>query len=429
MNDYRKLELQRNANHKKEEYKYFVGTTEKDPLSYAAGEKIVFKLRAKFMDGYLDVPFVKYSLLTEDGQSEEGIKACAEDGFFYIEGSISREGFVYLKAQACDEKKRPIADIEPFNGSAGADIDRIVSSTKMPADYADFWSSMKSAAEKTEHKVLFSKKIEDEKHAGFEMFDMHITAPGSEYASVSVAYPKDAKEGSLKFAMFFQGYSVLPTCPMPRDGYFTVSVNGHAMPNGESDAFYQELREHALKGYGYNAEENKRPETCYFAKMLLRDLAALYHFKDHALLNKKDYVFVGSSQGGMQACNMAAHFEKATAAILNVPWLADIYGDVLAGRRKNSMPKGDGLPYFDTAIAGSLLKCPALIISGLGDTTCNPCTQLALFHAIRSPKYIEFYQNKVHSCSIPWDNNVSAMGEKSVAELYADLSRMYYDWN
>ena len=158
MNDYRKLELQRNANHKKEEYKYFVGTTEKDPLSYAAGEKIVFKLRAKFMDGYLDVPFVKYSLLTEDGQSEEGIKACAEDGFFYIEGSISREGFVYLKAQACDEKKRPIADIEPFNGSAGADISRIVSATKMPADYADFWSSMKSAAEQTAHEVLFSKK-------------------------------------------------------------------------------------------------------------------------------------------------------------------------------------------------------------------------------------------------------------------------------
>ena len=104
MSSFKHLELPRKTNKKKEEYKYFVGSTEKNALSYKAGEAIVFKFRAKHMDSYLPVPFVHYSILTEDGKSEDGCKACAEDGWFYIETSISKNGFVYLKAQACNEE-------------------------------------------------------------------------------------------------------------------------------------------------------------------------------------------------------------------------------------------------------------------------------------------------------------------------------------
>ena len=44
MNIYRQLEHQRKTNKKKEEYKYFVGTTLKPPLQYAIGEKMVFRI-------------------------------------------------------------------------------------------------------------------------------------------------------------------------------------------------------------------------------------------------------------------------------------------------------------------------------------------------------------------------------------------------
>lgn len=68
MNIYRQLEHQRKTNKKKEEYKYFVGTTLKNPLTYEIGEKIVFRIRAKYMDDYLDVPYIQYSLISDDGQ-------------------------------------------------------------------------------------------------------------------------------------------------------------------------------------------------------------------------------------------------------------------------------------------------------------------------------------------------------------------------
>ena len=80
VNEDRQLELQRKTNHKKEEYKYFVGTTRKHALGYRLGEKIVFKIRVKYMDDYLDIPYIQYILTGDDGQSATEYLAKAEDG-------------------------------------------------------------------------------------------------------------------------------------------------------------------------------------------------------------------------------------------------------------------------------------------------------------------------------------------------------------
>ena len=429
MNKYRQLELPRKTNHKKEEYKYFVGTTLKNSLDYEIGEKIVFKIRPKFMDDYIRIPFVFYTLITDDGKTKEEYIQSGEDGWFYIEASISKSGFVYVNAKACDTDKNVIEEINPYNGSAGADVENILRAVKIPENYTEFWDKLKAEVERTQPELLLCEKKEDENHPEFEIYDMHIKVPGSDYVSVMVSYPKGSLKNSLKFAMFFQGYGVGPACPNTIDGYFTVMVNAHCMPNNETEEFYANIREKELKGYGFDAVENQRPETTYWAKMFLRNLQALRYFKDHELINKTDYYFIGSSQGGMQAMNMAAHFDKATGVILNVPWMADTSADLIVGRRPNTMPKGDGIAYFDTAVAAEYLNCPAYIISGLGDGTCNSSTQMALFNAVKSQKYIEFYQNKVHSFTIPWDNYMYSLGDASLKDKYKEFTQAYYDWN
>ncbi len=98
----------------------------------------------------------------------------------------------------------------------------------------------------------------------------------------------------------------------------------------------------------------------------------------------------------MQACNIAANFDRATAVIMNVPWLSDIYGHELCGRKATEIPKGRGVTYFDTAVAAEHLKCPAYIISGLGGNTCNGSTQMALFNSIKAPRYIEFAVRQIY---------------------------------
>ena len=82
MNKYRQLEMQEKTRSKKEEYKYFVGTTLKNPLEYEIGEKMVFKIRVKYMDDYLDIPFISYTLISDDGQNENGYIEKNADGWF-----------------------------------------------------------------------------------------------------------------------------------------------------------------------------------------------------------------------------------------------------------------------------------------------------------------------------------------------------------
>ena len=79
MNKYRQLEMLEKRNTSNEDYKYFVGTTLKNPLAYEPGEKMIFKIRVKHMDGYLDIPYIRYTLLSDDGQNDEGYIAKSEE--------------------------------------------------------------------------------------------------------------------------------------------------------------------------------------------------------------------------------------------------------------------------------------------------------------------------------------------------------------
>jgi hypothetical protein len=150
MNKYRQLEMNAITNMRREEYKYFVGSTIKNPLTYEIGEKMVFKIRVKHMDEYLDIPYIRYTLSSDDGQNSEGYIGKSGDGWFYIEASISKSGFVYVSARACDENKCLIDGISVFNGSAGADVGNILRSTKTPDDYLEFWNRLKAEVEATE---------------------------------------------------------------------------------------------------------------------------------------------------------------------------------------------------------------------------------------------------------------------------------------
>ena len=277
MTNYRQLEMKAKTNHRKEEYKYFVGTTLKDPLQYEIGEKMIFKIRAKYMDDYLDIPYISYTLVSDDGQRKEGFIEKSEDGWFYIEASMSKSGFVYVQARACDENKCQIEEIAVFNGSAGADVANVLRATRKPSDYMEYWDKLISEVEATEPEIIYCNKL-DEANPDFEVFDMRIKAPRSDYVSLAVAYPKGAERNSLKVRMGFQGYGIRPAKPMLFDGYLSVVVGAHAMPNDKDEEFYEDLRNNELGGYGYDEEENKNPDTTYWAKMMLRDLQAVRFF-------------------------------------------------------------------------------------------------------------------------------------------------------
>jgi len=176
-----------------------------------------------------------------------------------------------------------------------------------------------------------------------------------------------------------------------------IGVNSHDVENGLTPEQYSKIKTTYYQDYGFNAEENKNPRTSYWYKMLLRDMQAFFYFKDHELLNKKDYIFVGGSQGGMQACHLAAHCGYDCTCLLFIPWCCDLWATEKEKRMRGWRPDTSvAMNYFDTALAASKLKCPVYIEAGLGDYVCPPSGQIAMYNAITSPKMLRFVQNQTH---------------------------------
>ena len=101
---------------------YFVGSTTKNAIGYKAGETITFKLKVKTENVDVPVPYIYYTCEGEDGVKSDGYVSTSEDGYFYFDTSIKRDGFVHVIAKACDENKEAIDSIDIFEGGAGADI-------------------------------------------------------------------------------------------------------------------------------------------------------------------------------------------------------------------------------------------------------------------------------------------------------------------
>ena len=375
----------------------FVGSTTKNPLSYTVGEPIVFKIRVESDDKVVNVPYIQYFLEGDDGQTSEGYIESESDGWFYVETSLNRDGFVHLKAKACDENKEIIEGIDIFEGGAGADIDKIQCVTDIPDDYFDFWNAVKEEALSIPKEVIYKKEIDAPE--GFVGYDVRLKTTNGDFVSCMYTHPKDAKEGTLKLAFGYMGYGLTTVTPTFLDGYLYVTTNTHDIPNGESPEYYANLLKTKYASYGLKKEENQRPETTYWKKMFVRDMQSFFYFKDHPLADGKNFVFRGGSQGAMRACNMASHTGYATQAMLNVPW----FGNLLSIKKEDriKMPWGpfedSGLVYFDTAVAGKFLKCPVYIEAGLGDYICPPSTEMALYNSITTPKKIRFIQNRTHS--------------------------------
>ncbi len=374
---------------------YFDCETDKNPISYKAGEEMIFRLCVKTGDTLVPVPFISVKCAGDDGAASESIVACEDDGYFCVKTCCNTDGFVRVIAKALDENKQLIEGIDVFEGGAGADVDKIRLCTDTPDDYFEFWESLTNEARSIPVKVIYEKDLEAAD--GFIAKDMRFETTAGKFLSLIVTYPKNAKPGSLKLRMNFLGYG-MTSAPL---GYssdsMVIGVNSHDVENGLTAEQYNEIKTTLYQNYGFIAEENKNPRTSYWYKMMLRDMQAFFIFKDHELLNKKDYIFIGGSQGGMQACHLAAHCGYASECYLNVAWCVDLFAIEKEKRMRGWRPDPSvAMNYYDTGLAASYLKCPVYIEAGLGDYVCPPSGQMAMYNAIKAPKLLRFVQNQTH---------------------------------
>ena len=381
---------------------YFEGSTTKNPLEYKPGETMTFKLQVKSGRNIVKVPYIYYYCTGDDGKLSTGYVKASEDGFFYFDTKCEKDGFVRVIAKICDENKRHLSNFAIFEGGAGADIDKIKCDTQEPDDYLEFWDGVKKTAFSLDNEIIYEKELTAQ--PGYVAKDIRLkTADGAgEYASFIITYPENAEKGSSKLRMIFMGYGVGKANPQYKAGYITISMNSHDIPNDLTSAEYDNIKSTVLKSYGFIDSENQKPETSYWWKMYVRNMQ-VYNYATQLDIFDGEYVeFTGGSQGGFQACHMAAHTDLAKYCYMNVPWFGNLFANKVSNRQNGWYPAPmDGLRYFDTAIAAKYVKCKTEISAGLGDYTCPPSAIMAIYNNLSCEKNLLFIQNRTHSYTAP----------------------------
>ena len=415
------------------------GTTDKNPVTYKAGEKMTFTLSLEGLDG--QIPDGEYFLAWErsgdDGLREKG-RLPATDKPFVYETKIGKPGFVRLQANVVDkdgkrymktftgdtttpEGKAAMNRFERqnkaifFDGGAGADIETLRTEPE-PKDFDEFWTKQFARLDKVPVKAeTIEIPCENPKA---RLYAVRVDCAGLRPVTGYLSVPKAVDGGAMFPARLethgYSGDSCMHQTPTSAcDGEIVLNINAHGLKlvefgatEADTKALRWEIRSHDMT-YAFDPKQNADPETAYFNGMVLRVKRALQYLKTVKGWNGKDLIASGGSQGGLQTIWAAACGEGVTRAESSITWNCDMYTN--GKLRKDAkldlardgwyIPWVDALGYYDAAIFAKRIpaSCRTVIPrAGLGDYCCPPAGLAKLWNNIPGNKEIKWVQGSQH---------------------------------
>ena len=406
------------------------GTTDKNPLSYAPDEPMVFTITPMELDGA--VPDGKYNLwwkISDDfGRAEEGTRPFTGEPMVFT-ASLGQPGFVRLEAYVCTpdgkryskkflgdtstpEGQKAMNEFEKkphhvfFDGGAAVNPDAL-EPPEEPADFDEFWARQFERLDKVPIKC---DRVEtDCPNPQVRRWAVSITCAGLRPVTGYLSIPKAVEEGkTFPVRLETHGYngdSFLPNKPgWASAGEIVLNINAHGLKlpefgatEADRKALRWEVRSNG-KSYAFDPEQNKDPEVAYFNGMVLRVKRALQFLKTLKGWNGVDIYASGGSQGGLQTIWAAGCGEGVTKAYSGITWCCDLPMD--NNRKGWYIPYVDGLAYYDAVTWGKRIPetCRTEITrAGIGDYTCPPMGLAKLWNAIPgSNKIIKWVQGSQH---------------------------------
>lgn len=415
------------------------GTTDKNPLSYRAGEEIVFTLVPMEVDG--DIPegeyFLSWQRSDDYGKVESGMVQFTTKPFVY-KTSLDRPGFVRLEAYVLDkshkrfvkkftgdvstpEGKRAMNAFERskrnvfFDGGAGVEPEKLaLSADGEPNDFDEFWARQFARLDKV--------PLRDERvkvkccNPNVQMFAVRIDCAGLRPVTGYLSVPKAVAAGAtFPCRLKTHGYSGNDcTHNAPRwanNDEIELVINAHGLKLAEFGATEADVKafrwEISSNGssYAFDAKQNEDPEVAYFNGMVLRVKRALQYLKTVKGWNGKDLIASGGSQGGLQTIWAAACGEGVTHAESRITWCCDM---AMNNARLEKKASGDGwyirwvpgIAYYDAVVWAKRIPVGCFVDisrAGLGDYCCPPMGLAKLWNAIPGDnKSIRWVQGSEH---------------------------------
>ncbi len=420
------------------DFAWIKGTTDKDPITYKQGEKMVFTLSIEDVEGAIPVDgyFLSWKRSGDDGLVETGKVAVTGKPFVYAT-KLGKPGFVRLQAEVVDkagktyvktftgdaptpEGKKAMNRFENqprhifFDGGAGADIETLRNLPE-PEDFDTFWAKQFARLDKVPVKAdLIEIKGTDKAR----IYAVRVDCAGLRPVTGYLTIPKAVETGvTFPARLETHGYSgdncVHRAPSSARDNEIVLNINAHGLKlvefgatEADTKALRWEIRSHD-QIYAFDPAQNADPEVAYFNGMVLRVKRALQYLKTMKGWNGKDLIASGGSQGGLQTIWAAACGEGVTLAESWITWNCDMYtnGKLRLDPKLNLaadswyIPWVDALGYYDAANFAKRIpkSCHTNIgRAGLGDYCCPPTGLAKLWNNIPGNKEIHWVQGSQH---------------------------------
>jgi len=411
-------------------------STDREKALYKTGDEVTFTITAK--DGakkldWGDIHWVLsrggYETLSQGDGSLKGGKG------LQVKGKLTGPGFLLLTATFKG------TDGKTVNGFGGAGISplEIKPSTDDPTDFDSFWDSQKAALAKVPMQTKWVKlKPGKKEDKGLEAFDLKIQCEkGAPPVSGYFAKPEGAAPKSLPAILWVHGAGVRSSglgnaVKGAQEGFLSMDINAHGIPNGKSKEFYDELKSGALKSYSHLGKKNR--DTIYFRGMFVRLLRAIDFLASQPEWDGQVMAVIGHSQGGFQALVAGGLDERVTFIGSGVPAGCDHTG--AAANRISGWPKivplVEGKPdpaitkasrYVDAVNFARRCKADAILSVGFIDRTCPPTSVYAAYNVLQGKKKMINAPKMGHAAPAPIANQFWKTLETHVSERKAATAK------
>ena len=320
-------------------------------------------------------------------------------------GTLKEPGFLRLTVDVKGASRDP--DDKPYMYSVPYEHERIRQGLPEPADFDEFWRATLAEAEK----VPLDARMRPEPSRSNGKWTMY---------HVSFASLGRRVNGWLSIPKGKGPWPVEMTVPSAGGGRWATLMDGAAdrvkmaitilpfelSPDAQQnlagfDAMNAAFKEkYGVPRYPFAGMDVSR-EAYFFRPVLAGAVRAVRWLKARPEVDPTRFAYAGTSQGG--GCGLALLAlapDVFTRGRVNVPALTDVQG-WLQGR-DGGWPHCDHewfpadvkgrdarvsrvMPYFDGCNFAARVKCPVVVVAGLGDWVCPPACVSAAFNRMTAP--------------------------------------------
>jgi len=274
-----------------------------------------------------------------------------------------------------------------------------------PGDLLKFWKAEIRKMRKLDMEATLMSINVDRKDS-IEAYNVELNCVGPRPVRGIMAYPKNARKGSLPIVIFLHAAGTNPGTQSKlgtvqgyaSNGALVIDINAHGFLNGQPDEYYKDF--YAYQANNYSSRVPHSREDYYFKWMFLRAQRALDYMTKNPLWDGKHVIVVGTSQGGGQSAFLAGIDKRVTAMAVDVPAMLD-QGAYLKGRLA-AWPKvaskypdsaaAQICPYFDPALLLKYTRAEVWCDIGMFDMTCPPSSVFAAMNQVKNKKTIRTAQ-------------------------------------